>query len=174
LSSGPTVLSNAGPLIALGKLNRLDLLADLYDQVQITQAVYTEVITQGLAHGAPEALTIRLYWESQHWPVINVPTTVLAAYIPPVILDSGETEVLALAQTIPNCLVLLDDEVARTEARRLGLQLRGTLGVLVQAYRLKHLSYAQITLLLQEIAARSDIWISAKLCQQVLNALPKP
>jgi hypothetical protein len=30
----PTVLCNAGPLMALGKLNRLDLLADLYGHVQ--------------------------------------------------------------------------------------------------------------------------------------------
>jgi DNA-directed RNA polymerase specialized sigma24 family protein len=35
LNSPSTVLSNAGPLIALGKLNRLDLLADLYGEVQI-------------------------------------------------------------------------------------------------------------------------------------------
>jgi predicted nucleic acid-binding protein len=34
-----TVISNAGPLIALGKLNRLELLADLYETVQIPQSV---------------------------------------------------------------------------------------------------------------------------------------
>jgi predicted nucleic acid-binding protein len=147
-------LINAGRLITLGKLNRLDLLADLYDQVQTTQAVYTEVVIQGLARGAPDALTIRLFWESQNWPIINVSAVVLASYTPSVILDLGETEILALAQTISNPLVLLDDEMARTEARRLNLQLRGTVGILVQAYRQKRLSYAQIVLLFQEIAAR--------------------
>lgn len=30
-----TVLCNAGPLIALGKLNRLELMAELYGQVQV-------------------------------------------------------------------------------------------------------------------------------------------
>lgn len=147
------------------------MLASLYDQVQTTQGVYTEVVTQGLARGASEALTIRLFWENQHWPIISVSPAVLAAYTPPLVLDLGETEILALAQTISNSLVLLDDEIARAEARRLGLQLHGTLGVLVQAYRLKYLSYSQIALLLQEIAGRTDIWISAKLCQQVLDAL---
>ncbi len=48
----PIVLANAGPLIALGKLNRLDLLADLYHDIQITPVVYDEVVTQGLARGA--------------------------------------------------------------------------------------------------------------------------
>jgi predicted nucleic acid-binding protein len=43
------VLCDAGPLMALGKLNRLDLLAGLFGQVQIPRAVYDEVVTQGLA-----------------------------------------------------------------------------------------------------------------------------
>lgn len=174
MSAALTVASNAGPLIVLGKLNRLDLLANLYGRVQVPQAVYAEVVTQGLARGASEALTVRLFWESQVWPVVSVPSSVLTDYTPPVVLGPGETEVLALAQTVTNPLVLLDDELARTEARRLGLPVRGTVGVLVQAYRQKYLSYRQMTLLLQEIAARPDIWISAKLCQQVLDSLPKP
>jgi predicted nucleic acid-binding protein len=52
------VLCNASPLLALGKLNRLDLLAGLFDRVEIPRAVYDEVVTQGLARGAPDALTV--------------------------------------------------------------------------------------------------------------------
>ncbi|MBN1401257.1 MAG: hypothetical protein JXA74_10495 [Anaerolineae bacterium] len=48
--------------MTLGELNRLDLLADLFDQVHTTRAVYDEVVTQGLALGAPDALTVRLFW----------------------------------------------------------------------------------------------------------------
>jgi predicted nucleic acid-binding protein len=167
----PIVLCNAGPLIALGKLNRLDLLADLYDEVQITRAVYDEVVTQGLGQGMPDALAVQLFWQRQKWPVVDVPPAVLSVYKPPVILDPGETEVLALAQTLKDPLVLLDDEVARDEARRLKLRLRGTLGILVQAYRKGSLSRVQAELLIQEIAARPDIWIGAELCEQVLESL---
>lgn len=167
----PIVLSNAGPLIALGKLNRLELLADLYREVQTTPVVYDEVVTQGLARGATEALTVRLFWQRHGWPVVEVSSAVLDAYTPPVILDPGEHELLSLAQTLTDPLVLLDDEVARTEARRLQLQVRGTLGVLVHAYRAQLLTLAHVELLIQEIAARPDIWISAKLCEQVLASL---
>ena len=169
-----SVVSNAGPLMALGKLNRLELLVEVYGQVQITRAVYTEVVTQGLARGEPDALVTRLFWQTQGWPIIDVPADVLAAYQPPTILGDGETEVLALAQTLSNPLVLLDDELARAEARRLNLTVRGTLGVLVEAYHQQHLTYTQLDLLLQEIAARPDIWISDELCQQILDSLPKP
>ncbi len=171
----PTVLSNAGPLMALGKLNRLDLLSELYKQVQIPRAVYTETVTQGLAYGANDALTIKMFWQYQNWPILDISESVLAAYTPSVILDQGEKELLALAQTLSDSepLVLLDDEVARTEARRLNLRVRGTLGVLVEAYQQKLLLFNQINFLFQEIAERQDIWISDKLCQQVLKALPK-
>ena len=166
-----SVLCNAGPLIALGKLNRLELLAELYGQVQIPRAVYDEAVTQGLALGAPDARTIRLFWLTKDWPIVKVTAATLAAYKPPVTLDPGETEVLALARTLPDALVLLDDETARAEARRLKLRVRGTLGVLAQAYHARILSFPEVELLLQEIAARPDIWIGAKLCEQALQAL---
>lgn len=67
-----TVLCNAGPLITLGKLNRLELLAELYGQVLIPCAVYDEAVTQGLALGAPDARTIRLFWQAKNWPIITV------------------------------------------------------------------------------------------------------
>jgi uncharacterized protein len=165
------VLCNAGPLIALGKLNRLELLAELYGQVRIPRAVYDEAVTQGLALGMSDAHTIRLFWRAKGWPIVEVTAAALTAYKPPVILDPGETEVLALAQTFPDALVLLDDETARAEARRLKLRVRGTLGVLAQAYHAEILSLSEVELLIQEIAARPDIWISTKLCEQMLQAL---
>jgi hypothetical protein len=77
------VLCNAGPLIVLGKLNRLDLLADLYGQVEIPSAVYAEAVTQGLALGAADARTIRLFWQATGWPIVEVPAALLATYKPP-------------------------------------------------------------------------------------------
>ena len=42
------MLCNASPLMALGKLNRQDLIAGLFGQVQIPHGVYDEVVPQGL------------------------------------------------------------------------------------------------------------------------------
>jgi len=112
----PVVLCNAGPLMALGKLNRLDLLAGLFGQVQIPRAVYDEVVTQGLVRGAPDALTMRPFWQRQQWSIVNVPEALLSAYAPPVILDPGETEQLALAQSLADPLVLLPDRSPSAQA----------------------------------------------------------
>ena len=159
--------------MVLCKLNRLDLLSDLYREVQIPRAVYDEVVTQGLTRGAPDAFTVRLFWQRQKWPVLEVPDSALSAYTPSVILGPGETETLALAQTLTDPLVLMDDEAARAEARRLSLRVRGTLGVIVSAYREGLLSFERVELLLHEIAARPDIWIGARSCEQVLTSLRK-
>ena len=167
----PAILCDAGPLMTLGKLNRLDLLADLYRQVHIPRAVYDEVVTQGLARGAADAFVVRRFWQRQGWPIVDVPDAVRSTYFPHVILGPGETEVLAWATSLVDPLVLLDDEVARAEARRLKLRVRGTLGTLVCAYHHDLLTLDQVELLIDEIAARPDIWIGAKLCAQVLASL---
>jgi hypothetical protein len=60
-----TVLAGAGPLMALGKLKRLHLLAGLFGQAQIPRVVYDEVVTKGLVRGGPEALGASLFWQLQ-------------------------------------------------------------------------------------------------------------
>ncbi|MEW6367176.1 MAG: hypothetical protein AB1714_21305 [Acidobacteriota bacterium] len=174
MSDPPVAICNSGPLIALGKLNRLDLLEPVFGEVEITQEVYREVVEEGQALGAPDALSVRMFWESRGWPIIQVPESVLSKYTQHPILGPGEREVIALALAIKSPLVLLDDEVARSEARRLRLDLCGTLGVPVRAFRGRLLSFEQVAFLLQEIAARPDIWISARLCEDVLNELRRP
>jgi hypothetical protein len=97
------VICNAGPLIALGKLNRLELLAHLYMKVRIPRTVYDEAVTQGLALGMPDARTIRLFWQAKGWPISDVAAATLAAYKPPVILDPGETEILEPKPIVWSC-----------------------------------------------------------------------
>ena len=48
-------------------------------------------------------------------------------------LDKGESSALALAITLENVLLILDDLKARKEAKRLGFRVTGTLGVLFSA-----------------------------------------
>lgn len=111
---------------------------------------------------------MRLFLERRRSPIVEVPDDILSSYSPSVVLDPGELEVLALARVRADPLVLPDDEVARTEARRLGLRVCGTLGILVRAYRKRLHSFDQLERLFQEIAARPDISIASRLCQAFL------
>jgi uncharacterized protein len=171
VSEYQTVITNAGPLMALGKLNRLELLATLYSTVQMPTAVYNEVVQQGLARGEPDARIVRHFWQHLKWPIIIVSLPQIAALTLLSQLGHGERAVLALALVKPRPLVLMDDAAARSEARRLGIPARGTLGILVQAYRQQQLALNEVEFLIEELAERPDIWISQALCQQVLDEL---
>ena len=48
-------------------------------------------------------------------------------------LDRGEASVLALAKEHNARLVIIDEKKARGEARRIGLPVKGTVGILVEA-----------------------------------------
>ena len=159
------VLVDAGPLIALGKLNRLHLLAEFYEGLQVPRAVYQEAVIEGSIREAPDSFNIRLFLKHHDFPILDASDRVLQGYVPPSMLGSGERQLLALAQSFPGAdvLVLLDDELARIEARRLALPVKGTVGILVQAFRTGLLSLDDVELLLLEIAARPDLWISKKL-----------
>lgn len=49
------VVSNSGPLMALGKLGLLELLPKLYGQVRLPTGVFTEVVVRGVERGRSDA-----------------------------------------------------------------------------------------------------------------------
>ena len=86
-------------------------------------------------------------------------------------LDAGEKEAIYLSTQESDSLILLDDLKAREEAKRLGLTVKGTLGLLVQAYREDLISSAEVKVFMETIITYDDIWISADLCREVLKRI---
>ena len=48
-------------------------------------------------------------------------------------IDKGESSAIALALETPDCTVILDDYKARKVAERLGINVTGTIGVIIKA-----------------------------------------
>ena len=84
-------------------------------------------------------------------------------------LDAGEIEVILLGQQQTADWVLVDNEQARKAARQVGLPLKGTVGLLLEAWRQGHLSLQAFELLIQEVNTRPDLWISTQLCDRALE-----
>ena len=59
-----SVVTNAGPLIVLTKLNLLHLLKQLYHHVSFPDAVYQETVEEGLRRGYEDARLLRLFLSS--------------------------------------------------------------------------------------------------------------
>jgi hypothetical protein len=67
--------------------------------------------------------------------------------------------------------VLLDDMRARQEAKRLGLLVKGTLGVFVDATRQNLLKISELEVIFEALLKRDDIWIAEGLVRRVWNDL---
>jgi predicted nucleic acid-binding protein len=160
-------ISNAGPLIALGKLGQLGLLLKLFDEIIIPREVYNEVVVNGLALGATEAGSIEFLIRQGH---IQVRTLALPFPLPQWAqsIDMGEVEVILLALEESADWVLIDNSHARKAARQQGLQLKGTIGLLLKAFEEGLLSFREFELLIHDIEARPNLWISDSICDQAL------
>jgi predicted nucleic acid-binding protein len=122
------VVSNATPLIALAWLNRLDLLPTLFGTVHIPQAVHDEIEHNPEAVGAAELSTAP-------WLEISPVQNTLAVSLLFDQLDAGESEAIVLARELQAGLLLMDERRGRRRAIQVGLDVVGTLGILIQARR---------------------------------------
>ncbi|MDN7025674.1 DUF3368 domain-containing protein [Methanoculleus sp. FWC-SCC1] len=120
------VVSNSTPLIALAKIQKLNLLKHFFGTVSIPQEVYDEVVTRGgPLYGADEV-------SQASWiRVVSVEnrTAVDALSLN---LDRGEAEAIVLAREI-GALLIIDDRDGRNAAASLGVPITGTIGVLLLA-----------------------------------------
>ena len=161
------VVSNAGPLIALGKLGQLGLLLKLYDEILIPRLVYDEVVINGLRLGAPEAQTVDWLIQQGHIRVVELTLpSPLPFWAEPI--DIGEAQVILLAQQQAAGWALIDNAHARRAARQVSLPLKGTIGLLLESFRRGYLTLQEFELLIQDIQARPELWISERLCEWAL------
>lgn len=120
-----TIVSNAGPLIALARINELSLFPALFGHVKIPEAVLRE-ITEADRVGAEQMA--RADW-IRTTPVAN--TTAVSLLRDD--LDSGESEAIILAIEQEADLFLIDEARGRRIADARGLPVAGTLGILLRA-----------------------------------------
>jgi hypothetical protein len=121
----PPVILNNTPLVALWSIDQLDLLNALFGTVWMPTAVAMEFL-------ATETAVRRQALAQATWLQIVALTNPRHA-LTYSSLDRGEAEVLALAVEHEARLVIIDERKGRQYARRLGLPLTGTLGVLLLA-----------------------------------------
>lgn len=155
------MICNATPLINFAAIARLDILQATFDQIIIPQAVYGETTGLGFP-GTPFVLQaiIASGW-LQVRPVATIASTI------PMELDDGEREAIALAIEIGERRILLDEREARQVAQGLGLQVMGTLGILLLAK--SNQTIPQVRPILDNMMNVAQYWVSAALYEQVLQ-----
>jgi len=150
-----TVVVNSTPIIALYNIQKLDILHQLYGEIVIPEAVKNEVSVKN--HNSIEP-----YNWIKVIPIKNkaAKETFTSA------LHAGEVEVMILAKEIKADLVIMDDRLARKYAKYLGINLSGTIGVLLKAKKEKVID--KITPALDDLV-KDGFYLSDQLYSEILK-----
>ena len=112
-----TIISDTSSLLAFYEIGEMSVLQKMYSRIATTSAVQRE-----FEYPLPTWIVVREPLEEH---VHNVRQRYK--------LDSGEITAIALALSIPASTLIIDEAAGRRVAQELGIQVTGTLGILLKA-----------------------------------------
>ena len=144
------IVSNTGPLLHLNEAAQLELV-HLAGETHIPRAVEAELVRH-------EPL-----WHSHEWlfidDLLEPNRTDAQAWQQAGIVDAGEAEAIALAKQLSADWLLTDDTAARLLAQTLGLEVHGSLGIVLWAAATGLLKQTEAEQALNDLA-ESSLWVS--------------
>jgi predicted nucleic acid-binding protein len=157
------IVSDTGPLLHLREAGTLDILRAA-GQVSIPPAVETEMSALDVewSRDRPEwieAIPLQPSFQGQ-----------ASDWMKAGLLDPGEAEALALANQLHSEWLLTDDTAARLVASRLGLEVHGSLGVILWAAAAGHFSRSEAEDALETLS-HTSLWLSARVLDEARGAL---
>jgi predicted nucleic acid-binding protein len=141
-------VTNSTCLIGLERIQRLDILRQVFLPIFIPPAVQSEVGIHA------------------DWLTVQLPQNVSTIATLKTQLDDGEAEAIALALELDNVFIILDDLSARQIALQLDLKVIGTVGMLLRAKQKS--AIAEIKPLLTGLG-EADFRISDAIVQKALQ-----
>jgi predicted nucleic acid-binding protein len=154
----PKAIRNTSPLIYLYRIEAIDWLPKLFDEVWTPDAVRNELLAgRGKGYDVPNPTDYP--WLNTVNPK-SMPSEWLALD-----LGTGEIAAMALALENPSHVILLDDGLARRTAQVAGLQVWGTLRVLLEA---KSQGLVDKIALYVTNLSEAGMWVSSEVKQRIL------
>ena len=139
------ILADSTCLIGLARIGQLDLIQKLFQRITIAQAVWDEVVVNGLSRPSSQEVA------QADWIDVQKPADRLAVEALRLSLGAGESESMVLAKEISARLIILDDAKARLAAQQLGLTVAGTAALIYRAEELQLIDSAAA--LIQQLQA---------------------
>jgi predicted nucleic acid-binding protein len=158
------VICDSSSLIHLSAIGRLGLLKDFYGTLAIPQAVWQEVVQQGLGRPGVQEVETAL---REGWIEVRAVSNEPLLRSLKQDLDDGEAEVIALAVEHKAELVLLDETEARRIAAVFDLEKTGAVGILIRARLEGRIESLQTEL--DRLRNEGGFWIEERLYKAVLR-----
>ncbi len=133
------VVSDTTPIISLMKMNQMQLLHRLFGVVHIPFTVFKE-----LTDNPKYQEEIIVLQASDYIQIDNVDDVEKVQSIRQTGLDAGESEAIVLAKQLSADVLLMDEAKGRMVAAEHGLQIMGTIGILLQSFKNGLLSHQDI------------------------------
>ena len=157
------VVADTSPINYLVLIDAIGVLPELYQTVVIPKAVFEELQT----HETPEK--VRIWVNNPHeWFKIEQATPLLDSDLSD--LDKGEREAIFLSEYLKADALVIDDRAGREEAKKRGIFVIGTLGVLNSATEKGLIDLPEA---LQKIR-RTSFRASDRLISQLLQVAANP
>lgn len=160
------VVSDTTPLISLMKIGRLNLIEQLFGEVQIPEAVYAELVSNSEYEKEAQQIQKSSFIKR----VVIEDGKAVDLLRKATGLDIGESEAIVLSDFCRADLLLMDEVKGRQVAKQMGLHLMGTVGMLRTAYEEKLLSYKEIEECIEVLRANGR-HISDRLFRQLLEVI---
>ena len=156
------VVCDTGPLIHLSEAGALHLLSTAGDiLVPPLVADEYEANTQG--------------WKPPHWVKINELAAISIKrandWTQSKIIDAGEAQAISLAMQVNAQWLLTDDARARQMAESLGLEVHGSIGLLLWNATTGHISDATQAMKFLDDLSSSSLWISDRVVAEARKAI---
>ena len=148
------IVSDASPLIALGRIGKLDLLREIFGSLILPDAVWKEVVEA--VGSAP--------WISRQSVHDQALVNLLRHD-----LGAGEAEAIVLARECNADFLLIDERLGRSAAKNLGLKVVGLVGILIEARDRGLIADAES--LMNRLHVEAGFWISEDLRKLVTRRI---
>ncbi|MFK7934869.1 MAG: DUF3368 domain-containing protein [Saprospiraceae bacterium] len=152
------IVSDTSPIANLILINRLDLIRAVFEEVIIPPAVEKEIIAlENIGYDLSD-------YKNATWISVKIPSDIQAVADLHQDLDLGESEAIVLAKEVNADLLLIDERLGTNQARKIGLETVGLLGVLIKA---KEAEIIPEVMPIVEELEKVGFWISRKVKNMV-------
>jgi len=156
------IIFDSSPLIHITKIGKIDYILRKFGCIIIPNAVFTEVIDDGIKEGYSDAIFLKNLFEERKIEKIEIKQQeiVLKNYLHP-----GEYEAILLAQQI-NGLLIMDEKKGRFVAERKKIEVVTTPDLLLLLCKEKIIDYTLFQSSLGKYASKG--WLNPEIYQKYL------
>lgn len=153
---------DASTLIALARIGKFDLLRQVLGKIYIPEAVFEEVVVKGKEKPGSKETTEAKYIERVAVKDRLAVDLLLSSH------GLGEAEAIVLAKEMKADILYLDERKASATAQISGIEVRGTLDIIITAYKMGLLK--DIKSVLDELKNKK-FWLDNETYDEVIKKL---